>query len=199
MTKKITTKHITVCGIMSAISYILMFFEFPVSFLIPSFIQFDFSEIPALITSFAFGPFYGVIVCLIKNLLHLPFTKTSGVGELANFLLGAVFCYFTGFIYSNKKTRKTALIACLIGSLLMAVISFPINYYITYPVYYKVIAPMPVVLSAYKALLSFVKSIPQALLIFNLPFTFAKGIIDSLICFVIYKKLSPILKVDNDE
>ncbi len=192
--KKVNIRSITVCAIMSAISYILMIFEFPVSFLIPSFIQFDFSEIPALITSFSLGPVYGVIVCLVKNLLHLPFTKTSGVGELANFLLGAVFCFVAGLIYKNKKSRKTALIGCVFGSIAMAVISFPINLYITYPVYYKLLAPMPAVLSAYRALLPSVKTISQALLIFNMPFTLTKGIIDSLICFLVYKKLSPILK-----
>ena len=76
------TKYISVVGIMSAIGFVLMMLEFPLPFLIPGFIKFDFSELPALITAFAYGPLSGVLVCLVKNLLHLFFTTSAGVGEL---------------------------------------------------------------------------------------------------------------------
>lgn len=196
MKNKITVKHITICAIMSAIAYVLMMLEFPIAFLIPSFIQFDFSELPALITSFALGPVYGAIVCFIKNLIHLPFTKTSGVGELANFLLGATFCLVTGFIYKYKKNLSGAILGCLIGSVAMALLSFPINIFITYPFYFNFM-PKDAIIGMYSALLPFVKTLPTALLVFNVPFTLAKGLIDSLICFTIYKRISPILKINQ--
>ena len=69
--KKMNTRAIAVTGILGAVGFVLMLLEFPLAFLIPSFIKFDFSELPALIAAFSFGPFYGVLVCLIKNLLHL--------------------------------------------------------------------------------------------------------------------------------
>ena len=46
----------------------------------------------------------------------------------------------------------------------------------------------------YQAILPSVKSIFQSLLVFNLPFTFVKGMVDVLITFLIYKRISPILK-----
>ena len=121
--KKINVRAFTVTAIMGAIGFVLMMLEFPLSFLIPSFIKFDFSELPAIITSFVFGPIYGIIVCLIKNLIHLFFTFSGGVGELSNFILGAIFVGTAGFIYKFNKTRKGALIGSVVGAAVMAFIS----------------------------------------------------------------------------
>jgi riboflavin transporter FmnP len=162
--------------------------------IMPSFIKFDFSELPALIASFAFGPIYGVVVCFLKNALHLLVTSTAGVGELANFLMGIFFVVPAGLLYRFKKSRMSALIGSLIGAVVMGVACVLINYFLIYPIYYQIMIPEPVILSAYQAILPGVDSIWKSLLIFNLPFTAVKGLVVSLICFLIYKKLSPILK-----
>ena len=73
-------RYITVTAMLSAVAYVLMFIDFPIPFLIPSFIQMDVSELPALIGAFAMGPTCGVLICLVKNLLHLFITSTGGVG-----------------------------------------------------------------------------------------------------------------------
>ena len=70
----------------------------------PAFIKMDLSELPALIGSFAMGPLCGVVVCLIKNVLHLFITTTGGVGELSNFILGVAFVLPAGLIYKHKRT-----------------------------------------------------------------------------------------------
>lgn len=191
--KKNKTRTITVTAIMGAIGAILMFIEIPLPFM-PSFIKFDFSDLPGLITAFALGPVAGVAVSLIKNLIHLLVTQSAGVGELSNFILAAVFTLTAGLIYKFRRTRKSALIASLSASALTAVFSVITNYFIIYPIYYKLYMPESVVLKAYKAILPSVDSVFKSLLIFNLPFTFAKCIIVSLICFMIYKKLSPVMK-----
>lgn len=194
-TKKFNIKSVAVVAIMGAIGFILMVLEFPMPFLIPPFIKFDFSELPAIITAFALGPIQGIIVCLIKNLLHLFVTTSAGVGELSNFILGAIFVGTAGIIYRYKKTRSGALIGSIVGALLMAVISVVSNYFVVYPAYVTLYGmPMEAIIGMYKALLPASDTLLKSLLIFNLPFTFAKGMIDALICFVVYKKLSPILK-----
>ena len=193
MKKTINTKSIAVMAIMSAIGFILMVLEFPLPFIIPPFIKFDFSELPAIITAFALGPVQGIVVCFVKNLLHLFITSTAGVGELSNFILGAIFVGTAGFIYHYKKTRTGALIGSLAGALSMALISIGTNYFITYP-FYANFMPMEAIITAYQALLPSCDSLVKCLVIFNLPFNFAKGIIDAVICFAIYKKLSPIIK-----
>ena len=70
------TRYIAVVGMLSAISYVLMFLEFPLPMLIPEFVKMDFSDLPALIAAFSLGPVAGVLVGLIKNLLHLFNTHT---------------------------------------------------------------------------------------------------------------------------
>ena len=192
--KKQNIHQMSVAAIMGAIGFILMMLEFPLSFIIPSFIKFDFSELPALITAFAVGPWWGVMVCFIKNVLHLFVTSTAGVGELSNFVLGAIFVFFAGAVYKNKKTRAGALIGTLVGAVLMAAISVATNYYIVYPIYAKMLIPMEVIIGMYTELLPSADTLFEALFIFNFPFNLVKGLIDAAICFLVYKKLSPILK-----
>ncbi len=195
--KKRNIHNLSVTAIMGAIGFILMMLEFPLSFIIPSFIKFDFSELPALITAFSIGPWWGVAVCLIKNLLHLFVGSTAGVGELSNFVLGAVFVFVAGAIYKRKKTRGGALIGTLAGAFSMAAVSVVTNYFFVYPIYAKMLIPMEAIIGMYKALLPSCDSLLEALVIFNFPFNLAKGLIDAAICFLIYKKLSPILKVSK--
>lgn len=190
--KRIDIRTITGTGMLSAIAYALMFLDFSVPFM-PSFIKMDLSELPALIGSFAYGPISGVIICLIKNLIHLTISSTGGVGELSNFLLGASFVLVAGFIYKWKKTRKGALIGSVAGAFTMAVFSVFSNYFLVYPIYYNFM-PQDSILAAYQVIFSGVNNILECLIVFNAPFTFIKGIFSVIITFLIYKRLSPILK-----
>ena len=79
------SRYIAYTAIFAALSAALMALSFSVPFM-PSFIKLDFSEVPALIASFSMGPVSGVLVCLIKNLINVTMTTTSGVGELSNFM-----------------------------------------------------------------------------------------------------------------
>ena len=181
------------CGtaMLGAVAYVLMFLEFPIP-IIPSFIKMDFSELPALIASFAYGPVSGVAVCLIKNLIHLINTQSGGVGELSNFILGAVFVFSAGMVYKKLHTKTGATLGALIGAITMALISIPSNYYIVYPVY-TAFMPMEAIIGAYKAINPHVNTLLDCLITFNMPFTFAKGLCSLLITSFIYKPLSPIL------
>ena len=188
------TRKLAVTGIMSAVSAVLMMLSFNIP-IMPSFIKMDFSELPALITAFSIGPVWGVAVCLIKNLVNLPFTTTAGVGELSNFVLGAMLVLPAGFIYQKNKTRVGALIGSAVGSLIMAVVSIPWNYFVTYPAFVKILNfPLEAILGMYQKINPSVDGLLQALLVFNLPYTFCKGLVISLLTFLVYKRLSPILK-----
>ena len=186
------TRYLTLVAIFSAISFGLMYLDFAIPMLIPSFVKMDFSELPALIASFALGPSAGVLVCLIKNLFHLIVTTTSGVGELANFLIGAALVFPAGMIYKYHHNKKFAIIACFAGAIIMGLASYPINLWITYPFYYNFM-PKEVILNMYKAILPWVNSIELSLLVFNLPFTAFKGLAVAIITVLVYKPLSPII------
>lgn len=188
----VNVRKMTMTAMLSAIAFILMFFGFSVPFM-PSFIKMDLSELPALIGSFAMGPVSGIAICLIKNLLYLFITSTGGVGELSNFILGACFVLPAGLIYKKWKGKKAAVIGALSGAVLMAVVSVVSNYFIVYPVYYAFM-PKEAILAAYQAIFSGVDSILECLIMFNMPFTFVKGLFSVVITLLIYKPLSPIIK-----
>lgn len=187
-------RKLTTIAIMSAIGVILQFVEVSIP-IMPPFIKLDFSDLPELIVAFAYGPLSGVAVCFIRNVIHIAATSSMAVGELSNFILGCFFCVPAGLIYKRNKSKKTAAIGALVGALCMAVICFPLNYFVIYPIYAQIMAggDMGAIVSAYTAILPSVTSLPKALLIFNVPFTFIKGLIVAAITFLVYKHISPIL------
>lgn len=190
--EKVNIRYMSVTAMLSAVAFILMFLEFWIP-LVPPFIKMDLSELPALIGTFAMGPVCGVIVCLIKNLLHLLITTTGGVGELSNFILGVVFVLPAGLIYKYKKGRMSALLGSLLGAVLMAVISVVSNYFIVYP-FYTMIMPIEQIIGMYQDIVPSVDGLLQCLIVFNMPFTFVKGLFSVIITFLLYKHISPILK-----
>lgn len=194
-TKK--TRLIAGCGMLTAAAVVLQYIEIAIP-IMPSFIKLDFSDLPALLGAFAYGPVAGILIELLKNVIHLAVSQSGFVGELSNFILGAVFVGVAGLIYKKKKSRAGAFIGGIVGALAMAIVSVPSNYFIIYPMYYSILGfPEPAVLGMYQALLPSTKSILQALLTFNLPFTFVKGLISAIVTMPIYKPLRPLLKGKN--
>ena len=189
---QLNTRKIASLGMLSAVATVLMFLSFSVP-LAPSFLKLDFSELPALLAAFAYGPVSGAIVCLVKNLINALFTTTGGVGELSNFLLGVCFVVPAGLVYRGGKTRRRAFMGAFMGAVCMAILSLPINYFLVYPVY-TAFMPMETILNLYRAIDRNVDSLFRALVEFNIPFTFVKAMLSTALAFMVYKPLSPILK-----
>ena len=197
--KTTNIRKLTGTAMLGAVAAVLMYMEFPIP-IMPSFVKLDVSELPALLAAYAYGPVSGIAVCLIKNLIKLPSTSTAAVGELFNFVMGALFVGVAGFVYKRSKTRRSALIGAGMGALAMAVVSVPYNYFIVYPAYVVLFhMPLEEIISAYNKILEGVANVPTSnalfncLLVFNVPFTLAKGLLDTALCFLIYKPLSPLL------
>ena len=189
-----SVRPLAVTAMLSAVGCVLMMLDFPLPMLIPSFVKMDISELPALLAAFSLGPVYGVLVCLIKNVLAAIFHgSTLGIGEVCNFLMGAVFVGTAGLLYRRRKTRRMAVIGALAGAVAMAAASVPINYFFTYPVYAAAFGGMEAILAAYQEINPAAGSLLGCLVTFNMPVTLVKGLLDAALCFVIYKPLSPIL------
>jgi len=187
-------RELTVTAMLCAVATILMFLDFSLPMVIPSFVKMDISELPALLASFSLGPVYGIAVCLVKNLFNLIFHGTTGgIGELCNFLIGASFVGTAGVIYRFHKTRKGAVIAALVGAVVMAAVSVPVNCFLSYPVYAAMFGGIDAIIAAYQELRPGTNGLMECLLVFNMPFTLVKGLINAALCFLIYKSLSPIL------
>ena len=182
---------------MSAIAVILMLpiLEIPVPFM-PPYIKFDFSDFPALFAGITAGPLWGVLVCLTKNLIHIPMGSTGGIGEIANFAIGAVYVLAASLIHLKMKKRAGVIVGGIAGSFAMAAFAYPVNYYIVYPAYIKLYFGGSVegVVGTYKEILPWIDSLPLALLIFNTPFNIIKGLILTLIAVLAYGSLYPLLQ-----
>ncbi len=199
--KKSATKvrMMTQIGLLAALATILMLFEIPLPFA-PAFYEIDFSEVPVLLGAFTMGPLAGVAIEFVKILLNFAVngTITAGVGELANFLIGISFIVPAGIIYRRHKTRKTALIGMLTGTLFMTAIGCFLNAYILLPAYAKAFSmPIDGLVSMGTAVNGSIDSLLTFVLFAVAPFNLLKGVLVSIVVFIIYKKVSPILKGNN--
>ena len=193
--KNTKIRFITITAILGALATVLQMFEFPIPVLIPNFVKFDFSDLPAILATFLVSPISGVAVCLIKNVIHIATSNSAGKGELANFLTSVCCVLPAGIIYKLKPTKKMAVVAMLIGSLVSGFTSIFINYFITYPFYMNAMGfPLEAILGMYKELNGSVVTLWDCLIWFNAPFTFMKFMVCSVIVFFIYKPLSKAIK-----
>ncbi|MDM8533526.1 ECF transporter S component [Clostridiaceae bacterium HSG29] len=133
--KLLSVKNMAKISILSVIAFILMQIELPLP-IFPSFLKVDLSDLPALIGGFALGPAVGILIELFKNLMHLTRTSTSGVGELANFLVGIALVVPASMIYFKNKTKKNAIIGLLVGTIVMGIVGGIFNYFVLLPFYF---------------------------------------------------------------
>ncbi|MBR5515090.1 MAG: ECF transporter S component [Clostridia bacterium] len=192
-----TIMFITRIAILAATATILMIFEFPLPFVAPPFYELDFSELPVLIGAFSMGPLAGALIELIKVLLNLVIngTDTAFVGEFANFLMGCSFVVPAAIIYKFHKTKSGALVSMLSGTLIMSVCAFFLNAYLLIPTYSKVYGlPIELIVSMGKEIFPIISSVPELALYCVVPFNFIKGILISVITFILYKHIHKLLK-----
>jgi len=196
--KKLSTRMIAQIGMLAAIAFVLMLFEIPLPFA-PSFYEIDFSEVPVLIGCFSMGPLAGVLIELIKIILNLCIngTVTAGVGELANFVIGCALVLPAAFIYKRKKTKKGAIIGLVTGTLFMTISGCFINAYVMLPTYAKAFGmPIEALVEMGSAVNASITDLLTFVMFAVVPFNLLKGVLVSIIVLLIYKKISPILKMN---
>ena len=170
-------------SLLTGIAFILMFFDFPVLPMFP-WLRIDLSDVPALMGAFAFGPLAGILIEFLKVTMNflLQGSSTGGVGELANFIIGASFVAPAAWIYLKNKSKKTAILGMIVGVVVMEVIGIIANVYFLLPVYGMKMAP---------------EALMQYVTIGLLPFNGIKGMLVSGLTYVLYKKVSvSIFKVE---
>ena len=199
--EKTKTKYSAKVAILAALATVIMFIETPIPFM-PSFLKLDLSELIVLLGAFALGPVAGIFIELIKNLVHVAFTITGGIGELANFIVGCAFVVPAAVIYKRNKSIKTAVTGLIAGSVSMVVVATIMNYYVLIPLYIKIFAEQ-FGMTAEQSMQSIVEAGTQnnqaiidlrTLVMYGIvPFNIFKVIVISLLTFLTYKKVSPIL------
>ena len=195
------TRTITQIAMLGALAGILMNFEFPIPFLAPSFYQLDFSEIPVLVGAFAMGPIAGILIEVVKILVHLVTmgTVTAGVGDFANFLFGCTFVVPAGLIYRlhNVKSRKHAVMGMAAGTVLTTAAACLMNAFVLLPAYGKAFGmPVQAFIEMGAAVHSGVTNLLTFAIMILVPFNLFKYTLTSVIVFFIYKRIRVILRGD---
>ena len=194
--KLFTVRNIAIMGMLGALAAVVMLFEFPLPFIAPTFYEIDFSEVPVLIGSFMIGPAAGVIIELVKILVKLLIkgTSTAFVGEFANFAIGCALVIPASIIYRRHKTKKTAIIGMIVGSIFMAVAGIFINAYVMLPFFCQTVVPMETIIAMGAAIHPAIDNVLTFCLLTVAPFNALKGILVSIVTILIYKKISILLK-----
>jgi len=192
--KQVELKNLVKVSIFGALAFVVMLIEFPLG-IFPDFLKLDFSDCVALIISFALGPAWGVGVEFLKNVLHLFVTKTAGIGEFANFMIGGFFVYIAGYIYAKNRTKKGAAVALIISTIAFSIWAGLLNYFVLLPLYEKALKfPISEIIKIAAKVNSLVTDKFTLILFSIIPFNLVKGTIISVVTFVLYKRLSKIVK-----
>lgn len=197
--RKLSVRQMTLVGIMSSLSVILYYFvKFNLPFF-PSWLDIQVSEIPALITGFAYGPYAGFLVIFIRFVVKLPATITAGVGEVADLILSATLVFISSKAYEKNRTIRGALKGTIIGVVSCTILSIFVNWFILIPAYVN-IAQFPLV--ALAGMLSETTGLNVTpdnfmfyyLLIGVLPFNLLRYILVAVFTFLLYKRTHMVLK-----
>ena len=191
------TRKIAICGVFGALAtilYVVPFFKFPLPFLFPSFLEFNFSDIPTLIAGFTYGPVVAFFVHLIKILIKLPMSSTGCVGELADFIIGLLFVMPAVFYYKKNKSKKGALIGLCLSVIIATTVACFVNRYILIPFYTKAFGLEAVMGMATSSNANITDAGWSLVLWGVLPFNFTKNVVVCAFTFILYKKISNVIR-----
>ena len=194
MTRKtVSAKLIARVGVLGAIAALL--FLIPGIPIVPPIYKLDFSTVPVLLGGFSLGYVPGLLILLIKDLVGLTNSSSMGVGELADFLASAAMMLTAVAIYRRHHSRRGALIGLIAGTAVMTAAAALINYYIVIPFYVAAMnMPAEAIVSMIGKVIPAVDSLPKLIAFSTTPFNLLKGVVLSVVTFLLYKRLSPLLK-----
>ena len=195
--EKTKVNKTVIMAMLSAISVILMYFDFPIPFIAPGFYKIDFSEIPVLIGSFMLGPCAGVIIEAVKVILHfcMKGTTTAFVGDFANFILGCMYVVPAAIIYHTKKTRKMAMISLIAGGVILVIAGMLLNAWYLLPKYSELYGiPLDVLIAMGTKVNASITDVFSFVALAVAPFNIIKALIDGIVTVILYKYLSHQLK-----
>ncbi len=180
--------RVALTGVMTALAEVLMMLEIPLP-LMPGFLKYDLSDIPALFAGFVCGPLAGVIVELLKNLIHMPLTNTQYIGEVANFISGSIFVLAGALVYRRMRSKKGAVLSLAAGTVALTIATSFVNYFFSLPLYEKVMGfPLPAIIDMCNKANTVVTIDSKLDVIFMtfVPFNIFKGITISVMAFLLY-------------
>ena len=191
-----SARSMALAAMLGALSAVLMVLELPLPFA-PAYMKFDISDLPALFAGFFLGPMSGSLVAGIKILLKLLLkgTDTAFVGEFMNLLCSLAFMLPAAFFYQYRHTKRGALLAVILGTILASVFAVFANLYVALPMYVELYGiPMGTILAMTQAVNPLVQDMDTFLIFCILPFNLIKYTITSLFTYLLYKRIGNALR-----
>lgn len=195
------THYVTYTALFSCMAAVLMLLEIPL-FFAPGFYKLDLSELPVMICTFYLGPVAGVICEFIKVVLKLILkgTSTAFVGDFANFAVGCTFVLPASIIYHLKPSRRSALIGLIVGTLVMTVFGSAFNALYLIPKFAKLFhMELDTIVAMGTAVNRRITSVSTLVLYAVVPFNLLKGVVVSLLTFLLYKRVSPLMHMGDEK
>ncbi|MDR1641335.1 MAG: ECF transporter S component [Clostridiales bacterium] len=202
---KLSTADLVRVAILAAISVPLMLIDFPLPFFV-GFLKIDVSDVPAVIATCSIGPFAGLLTELVKNLVKLLIKNdTSGIGELANFLVGASYILPLGIVTSTRNNHrfmtrthivqaKRFIFGAVLGTVAMVIASCLLNYFLLIPVYSRILQlPISGIVAMGTAVNPGINSLWTLILLSVAPFNLLKAILVSALGYLLYRVLERFL------
>ena len=167
--KSLSTKQLTTLGVMSALSIVLMVL-IRIPFPTAPFLEYDPADVPILISTFLFGPWWGLLMTVVVSIIQgITVSVSSGIiGIIMHIAATGGFV-----IYKRGKSLKRAIIALVVGVVIQTVLMAGMNLVFT-PIFMK--TPLDVVLKM---------MIPTII-----PFNLIKAGVNAFVTFFIYKFVS---------
>lgn len=198
---KTKINKLVIMAMFSAVAAVLMYVEFPITFIAPAFYEMDLSEVPVMIGSFMLGPCAGVIMEAVKVLLKLVLkgTATAFVGDFANFILGCALVVPASVLYHTKKTKKRAVIGLVTGGIVLIVSGVFLNALYLLPKYSQLYGmPVETFINMGAAINPAISNIFTFVILAVAPFNLIKATVVGVITMLLYKYLSRLIKVHNN-
>lgn len=189
-------RKLVLIAIFTALSTVLYHLKFPLPMLFPSFLDIQFSNLPALIGGLVLGPLSGVTIVVLRGLLKLPFTSTMGVGELADVLIGIGAVLGSSLFYKYNRTKKGGAFALLISTVSWIIVAVLANYLIIMPFFIKLYGFDSVFGLIEKVIKGINKENFMAYYIIYavIPFNLLLSTMVNLVTYFVYKKVSILSK-----
>ena len=171
------TARLAKMAMLVAISIVLVaMVRFPI-FPAVAFLEYDPADIPIMVGTFAFGPGAGILLTVVTSVLQgvTVSAKSGAYGIIMHIIATSTLVIVAGLIYRKEKTKKHAIVGLLCGTAAMTLIMIAANLVIT-PLF------MGVPRSAVWDLMPFIAA-----------FNVVKAGVNSLVTFLIYKRISPFL------
>ena len=192
--RKVTpARRVTIIGICAAIATVLHILDFPLLFLAPGFYKLDFSELPVLLCGFYLGPSATVICEGIKILLKLMLksTSTAFVGDLANFVVGCSFVLPATIWYHAHKSKHSAIIGLVLGTLSMSVFGSAFNAVYLLPKFAELYGmPLDTIIAMGAEIYSSIHNVSSFVMLCVAPLNLVKGSVVSVLTMLLYKRVA---------